>query len=208
MWNGVDKYDTPRFDSGPSLLWQSHPPAGSGRPPKLYVCDQCGRGYRHAGSLQNHKNTHKTGSYFCTSCQKEYSNLMALKTHRRIHTEVKRHRCTDCGKAFRASSQLIVHRPKRHGCPECGKSFRVSTQLLVHQRVHTKDRPFPCHQCDRRFSSRSDLRHHVNLHWAGPGSPTRPAVSVPASGAAVLGVPQCHGGTKFGFGWGKGRPHV
>lgn len=126
------------------FTFSGHPPIGAGRPPKSHVCDQCGRGYRHAGSLQNHKNVHKTGAYFCSSCQKEFSNLMALKTHRRIHTEVKRHRCSDCGKAFRAPSQLIVHR-----------------------RIHTQEKPFSCQQCTKRFSSKSNLRHHMKLHWSG-----------------------------------------
>ncbi|XP_035626911.2 zinc finger protein 646 isoform X2 [Oncorhynchus keta] len=286
-----------------------HPPIAAGRPPKSHVCDQCGRGYRHAGSLQNHKNIHKTGAYFCSSCQKEFSNLMALKTHRRIHTEVKRHRCSDCGKAFRAPSQLIVHRrihtqekpfscqqctkrfssksnlrhhmklhwsgsapssflgkpvigggakshvcdqcgrayrhassllnhktihktgayfctscqkefhnlnalknhqrihteTKRYECPECGKSFRVSTQLIIHRRIHTKEKPFSCQQCDKRFSSKSNLRHHMKLHWGSSARPVRTNVSVAATSATLLALPQTHISTKYGWGWGKGK---
>lgn len=109
---------------------------------KSHVCDQCGRRYRHASSLLNHKNSHKMGTYFCNSCQKEFSNLMALKNHRRIHTE-----------------------PKRYQCPDCGKAFRVSTQLICHRRIHTKEKPFSCQQCDKRFSSKSNLRHHQKVHW-------------------------------------------
>ncbi|KAK1881480.1 Zinc finger protein 646 [Dissostichus eleginoides] len=108
---------------------------------KSHVCDHCGRTYRHAGSLLNHKNSHKTGSYFCSVCQKEFTNLMALKNHRRIHTE-----------------------PKRYQCLECGKAFRVSTQLICHRRIHTKEKPFACLQCDKSFSSKSNLRHHQKLH--------------------------------------------
>ncbi|XP_057673689.1 zinc finger protein 646 isoform X1 [Corythoichthys intestinalis] len=115
--------------------------------PKPHVCEQCGRSYRHASSLVNHKNSHKTGSYFCNSCHKQFPNLMSLKNHRRIHTE-----------------------PKRYQCPECGKSFRVSTQLICHRRMHTKEKPFTCPQCDKRFSSKSNLRHHMKVHWAGASS--------------------------------------
>ncbi|XP_062310990.1 zinc finger protein 646 isoform X2 [Osmerus eperlanus] len=115
---------------------------------KSHVCDQCGRAYRHASSLLNHKNSHKTGAYFCNSCQKEFHNLMALKNHRRIHTE-----------------------PKRYQCPDCGKSFRVSTQLICHRRIHTKEKPFSCQQCDKRFSSKSNLRHHQKVHWSSSSAP-------------------------------------
>ncbi|XP_069011931.1 zinc finger protein 646 [Embiotoca jacksoni] len=108
---------------------------------KSHVCEHCGRTYRHAGSLLNHKNSHKTGSFFCSVCQKEFTNLMALKNHRRIHTE-----------------------PKRYQCLECGKAFRVSTQLICHRRIHTKEKPFACLLCDKSFSSKSNLRHHQKMH--------------------------------------------
>ncbi|RXM97184.1 Zinc finger protein 208 [Acipenser ruthenus] len=108
---------------------------------KPHVCEHCGRTYRHAGSLLNHKNSHKTGSYSCSVCQKEFSNLMALKNHRRIHTE-----------------------PRRYKCQDCGKAFRVSTQLICHQRVHTKEKPFSCSLCGKCFSSKSNLRHHQKVH--------------------------------------------
>ncbi|KAJ8416083.1 hypothetical protein AAFF_G00381050 [Aldrovandia affinis] len=108
---------------------------------KVHACEHCGRTYRHAGSLLNHKNSHKTGCFFCSACQKEFSNLMALKNHRRIHTE-----------------------PKRYQCPDCGKAFRVSTQLICHRRIHTNEKPFSCPQCDKRFSSKSNLRHHQKVH--------------------------------------------
>lgn len=114
---------------------------GAGEAEKSHVCEHCGRAYRHAGSLLNHKNSHKTGSFFCTVCQKEFTNLMALKNHRRIHTE-----------------------PKRYQCLECGKTFRVSTQLICHRRIHTKEKPFACLLCDKRFSSKSNLRHHQKMH--------------------------------------------
>ncbi|XP_026132011.1 zinc finger protein 850 isoform X1 [Carassius auratus] len=114
---------------------------GYGREEKTHVCEHCGRTYRHAGSLLNHKNSHKTGSFFCSVCQKEFTNLMALKNHRRIHTE-----------------------PKRYQCLECGKAFRVSTQLICHRRIHTKEKPFSCLLCDKHFSSKSNLRHHQKMH--------------------------------------------
>uniref|UniRef100_A0A3Q3AR83 C2H2-type domain-containing protein n=1 Tax=Kryptolebias marmoratus TaxID=37003 RepID=A0A3Q3AR83_KRYMA len=119
----------------PRSLVKARGREGSSDAAKPHVCNQCGRSYRHASSLLNHKNSHKTGTFFCSSCQKEFPNLMSLKNHRRIHTE-----------------------PKRYQCPDCGKSFRVSTQLICHRRIHTKEKPFSCQHCDKRFSSKSNLR--------------------------------------------------
>ncbi len=55
-----------------------------------YKCDQCGRSYRHAGSLLNHKKSHKTGVFRCFVCQKRFYNLLALKNHQRTHFDVKK----------------------------------------------------------------------------------------------------------------------
>lgn len=57
---------------------------------RQYKCDQCGRSYRHAGSLLNHKKSHKTGVFRCLVCQKRFYNLLALKNHQRSHFDVKR----------------------------------------------------------------------------------------------------------------------
>uniref|UniRef100_A0A8C6Y673 C2H2-type domain-containing protein n=1 Tax=Naja naja TaxID=35670 RepID=A0A8C6Y673_NAJNA len=64
-----------------------------------FQCDVCGRSYKHAGSLINHKQTHKTGLFHCSICQKQFYNLMALKNHNRTHFETKRYRCAECPKA-------------------------------------------------------------------------------------------------------------
>lgn len=57
---------------------------------RQYKCDQCGRSYRHAGSLLNHKKSHKTGVFRCLVCQKRFYNLLALKNHQRSHFDIKR----------------------------------------------------------------------------------------------------------------------
>ncbi|XP_020493265.2 zinc finger protein 646 [Labrus bergylta] len=140
--DGMHKQVPPPLSHIPESITNSqmsNDPAGT--EDKSHVCEHCGRTYRHAGSLLNHKNSHKTGSFSCSVCQKEFTNLMALKNHRRIHTE-----------------------PKRYQCLECGKAFRVSTQLICHRRIHTKEKPFACLLCDKSFSSKSNLRHHQKLH--------------------------------------------
>uniref|UniRef100_H9GS97 Zinc finger protein 646 n=1 Tax=Anolis carolinensis TaxID=28377 RepID=H9GS97_ANOCA len=75
-----------------------------------YKCKQCPRSYRHAGSLVNHRHTHEVGLFHCLVCRKDFSNPMALKSHLRTHLEEKRHKCLDCGRGFRTSSQLANHR--------------------------------------------------------------------------------------------------
>jgi DNA-directed RNA polymerase subunit RPC12/RpoP len=104
-----------------------------------FTCSVCNRSYRHAGSLLNHKNTHKTGHFSCSVCSKPFTNPMALRNHTRIHTQTKKYACLTCGKAFRLASILHNHH-KTHSraaavfsCPQCGKGFQGRSGLKRHR---------------------------------------------------------------------------
>ncbi|XP_053328023.1 zinc finger protein 646 [Spea bombifrons] len=135
-----------------------------------YRCNLCARTYRHAGSLINHKNTHKSGEYKCSICSKQFSNPISIRHHLRTHTAEKRFQCLRCGKAFSSS-----------------------VKLMCHHRVHTGERPFQCPTCHRGFSSKLTLRHHQRTHRepaslsAPPASssPELPGAAATKSGASI-----------------------
>nr|XP_055109602.1 zinc finger protein 74-like [Symphalangus syndactylus] len=77
--------------------------------------------------------------------------------------------CGECGKAFRQSSSLTLHRrwhsrEKAYKCDECGKAFTWSTNLLEHRRIHTGEKPFFCGECGKAFSCHSSLNVHQRIH--------------------------------------------
>ncbi|XP_045391163.1 zinc finger protein 74 [Lemur catta] len=77
--------------------------------------------------------------------------------------------CGECGKAFRQSSSLTLHRrwhgrEKAYKCTECGKAFTWSTNLLEHRRSHTGEKPFFCGECGKAFSCHSSLNVHQRIH--------------------------------------------
>ncbi|XP_057361349.1 zinc finger protein 22-like [Manis pentadactyla] len=81
----------------------------------------------------------------------------------------KSHKCTDCGKSFSQSSNLIEHRQthteeKPYKCNECGKRFKQSSNLIQHQRIHTGEKPYQCDECGRCFSQSSYLIQHQRTH--------------------------------------------
>lgn len=110
---------------------------------RKFKCDECGRGYRHAGSLANHKKTHEVGCFQCNICGKENSNALALKSHLRSHTS-----------------------PKKYSCAECGKAFRLATQLSTHKRVHlarrAKEQSY--RKVDMEYSAPENRDVFVNDH--------------------------------------------
>ncbi|XP_057606538.1 zinc finger protein 646 isoform X2 [Hippopotamus amphibius kiboko] len=152
--------------------------ASSERP---FSCEVCGRSYKHAGSLINHRQSHQTGHFGCQACSKGFSNLMSLKNHRRIHADPRRFRCAECGKAFRLRKQLASHqrvhvergggggsrklpredRPFR--CGQCGRTYRHAGSLLNHRRSHETGQ-YSCPTCPKTYSNRMALKDHQRLH--------------------------------------------
>nr|XP_035974843.1 zinc finger protein 646 isoform X3 [Halichoerus grypus] len=146
-----------------------------------FSCEVCGRSYKHAGSLINHRQSHQTGHFGCQACSKGFSNLMSLKNHRRIHADPRRFRCGECGKAFRLRKQLASHqrvhaergagggtrkltredRPFR--CGQCGRTYRHAGSLLNHRRSHETGQ-YSCPTCPKTYSNSMALKDHQRLH--------------------------------------------
>nr|XP_004671066.2 zinc finger protein 646 isoform X2 [Jaculus jaculus]XP_044987516.1 zinc finger protein 646 isoform X2 [Jaculus jaculus]XP_044987517.1 zinc finger protein 646 isoform X2 [Jaculus jaculus]XP_044987518.1 zinc finger protein 646 isoform X2 [Jaculus jaculus]XP_044987520.1 zinc finger protein 646 isoform X2 [Jaculus jaculus]XP_044987521.1 zinc finger protein 646 isoform X2 [Jaculus jaculus]XP_044987522.1 zinc finger protein 646 isoform X2 [Jaculus jaculus] len=151
--------------------------ASSERP---FSCEVCGRSYKHAGSLINHRQSHQTGHFGCQACSKGFSNLMSLKNHRRIHADPRRFRCSECGKAFRLRKQLASHQrvhTERRGennqkqirddrpfrCGQCGRTYRHAGSLLNHRHSHETGQ-YSCPSCPKTYFNRMALKDHQRLH--------------------------------------------
>ncbi|XP_053117682.1 zinc finger protein 646 [Hemicordylus capensis] len=135
-----------------------------------YGCGECGRTYRHAGSLLNHQKSHKIGHFACPLCSKTYPNLMSLKNHQRIHYEVKRHRCLDCGKAFKWQRQLLRHQRRPHPCgrsplgPECERDKAAPQKEQGSGHAEAPIGPFRCPLCPKQFPNHTALKNHSRVH--------------------------------------------
>ncbi|NXD03845.1 ZN397 protein, partial [Certhia familiaris] len=49
-------------------------------------------------------------------------------------------------------------------CSECGKGFKSSSHLVIHRRSHTGERPYECGECGKRFQTSSNLVKHRGIH--------------------------------------------
>lgn len=125
---------------------------------RKFKCDECGRGYRHAGSLANHKKTHTVGSFQCNICGKENSNALALKSHLRSHTSQKKYSCAECGKAFRLATQLATHE-------------RVHLARRAKEQSYRKvDMDYVTHE--NRLKIENDHSQHLSEHLTSAGIST------------------------------------
>ena len=48
-------------------------------------------------------------------------------------------------------------------CDICGKGFPYPSHLVIHKRTHSGIKPFACEYCDKRCTTKSNLKSHV-LH--------------------------------------------
>ncbi|XP_019352672.2 zinc finger protein 646 [Alligator mississippiensis] len=208
-WPPQEEVKSEMGDGSPA----SCPRVEEGGAERPFRCELCGRSYRHAGSLINHRQTHKTGLFRCGVCHKAFYNLMALKNHHRIHFEARRHRCQHCPKAFRLRKQLLSHQrghrkptptrrapggPRRlppdpearpYGCEECGRTYRHAGSLLNHRRSHATGH-YACGACPRTYANLLALKNHERVHsraFKGRRHPPAHARRRPRAGSGHLG---------------------
>eukprot|EP00737_Agarophyton_chilense_P003226 gb/GEZJ01003750.1/.p1 GENE.gb/GEZJ01003750.1/~~gb/GEZJ01003750.1/.p1 ORF type:complete len:143 (+),score=10.79 gb/GEZJ01003750.1/:131-559(+) len=63
-------------------------------------------------------------------------------------------------------SQPPVHNARRFACSvaSCSKTFARVYNLKAHRRVHSREQPYCCSTCGRRFRWRSSLTSHAKFH--------------------------------------------
>jgi len=82
--------------------------------------------------------------------------------------------CQICGMKFKNNSSLIKHirvhsgeKPYLCSSEGCKKSFSQATNLMRHLRTHMGIKRFECEICQRKFTSKENMKSHVRVHEAG-----------------------------------------
>ncbi|CAL8140582.1 unnamed protein product [Orchesella dallaii] len=163
-----------------------------------FKCDICGERFGFEGNLKQHKKIHgrnngasgiSKGSYFqpgnfkCDKCDDERVFLTKMKLYmhqRNMHMKPKQTWCCDkCGNVFKSKQKLEQHESYRHTDPNdwkfvcsvegCGRKCFSKQKLGEHLRTHTKECPFICDFCGKKFRYRQYLRAHL-LKLHGPSA--------------------------------------
>ncbi|XP_016058596.1 PREDICTED: zinc finger protein 891 [Miniopterus natalensis] len=133
---------------------------------KEYTCSKHGIYFKH-NMLPLHNNFHLEGNSY--ECNKNKTFCHSSLKQQEQSPNGEKHECNQCGKPFKRTSNLILHKrshmgEKQYECKECGKVFNDSSTLRRHVRTHTGEKPYECHQCGKAFSQKTSLKAHVRTH--------------------------------------------
>jgi hypothetical protein len=148
------------------------PQAASSSGPGLHLCPQCGKEYKHRGSLYNHQQDAHKNKFVCSVCNMNCHDKRTLEGHMNTHAGSVPYTCKSCNKSYPSKKRLTAHScpSKSIPCPDCDKSFnslwamrqhRLSHNQRQHRLSHSPVRKFlACKFCMQPFKHRQSKRRH------------------------------------------------
>ncbi|XP_066918992.1 uncharacterized protein [Clytia hemisphaerica] len=142
------------------------PPPSSLGAPNVEYCTECPESFVNDEEYRKHLLVHMFKCRYCNIVlESETEYVVHMKTH---SDTIPLYVCYICDKQLGSVQQLTRHilsHPDELNfhCKECNKSFTHRTQLNHHMAVHSS-RPYTCKECGKKFAHKTHLRRHEVVH--------------------------------------------
>ncbi|XP_036812846.1 zinc finger protein 585A isoform X3 [Oncorhynchus mykiss] len=154
------------------------------RGPFNKACEVCGKTFTRVAAMKRHQLTHTENLKFkCHQCEKLFSDGQSLKRHQKrvcekelnmLHEDKNEEEIpqpstskpqipsllkTPCppGPSHQGTLDTIT---ATNTCSVCGRFFTRTSSLVRHMSSHSKEHPFRCVNCGKRFKYSYDFRKH------------------------------------------------
>ncbi|CAI9722840.1 gastrula zinc finger isoform X1 [Octopus vulgaris] len=104
----------------------------------------------------------------CEFCNAEFIRKRGLTEHiQQFHKDEAHFMCEHCGRTYKIQNCLQKHiynchnSERKWSCLYCGRTFKKQDHLKVHIRLHTHEKPFACHVCDYKSTTKGNLKAHL-----------------------------------------------
>ena len=154
---------------------------------KLFTCEFCGRAFKTRPNFREHIKIHlNERQHVCNICGRGFNTNSALSGHRRTHSEKKtdngEQQCTVCNETIKEGKLAFRKHMKTHPadypCNSCTKRFSRKSNLKRHLEVHSNVL-HECDQCDKAFNTTAKLTKHIRSVHKAEETPNRKAVAMP-----------------------------
>ncbi|CAG9772220.1 unnamed protein product [Ceutorhynchus assimilis] len=137
-----------------------------------WQCEKCIKVFDVIDNLETHRQKQHESVFACSTCPEVFQSARALLTHTRHHKSLKPYVCDICGRSYSQTSHLGQHMRFHQGikpfaCPHegCEARYTIRPDLKDHIcKVHTRERPFKCNVCNKRFLTGSVYYQHRLIH--------------------------------------------
>lgn len=100
---------------------------------RMHRCVECGSAYVHPANLRTHMAREHppipTAKHTCKTCKKSFPYACSLKRHMLSHSDLRAHRCSDCGQTFKRVDEVRAHQKREH--PEDDTENDVQDPLFL-----------------------------------------------------------------------------
>ncbi|XP_063390127.1 zinc finger protein 585A-like [Cydia fagiglandana] len=151
---------------------------------RVYICRTCDKVLRrrdhyiaHVGQY-HYRFTKCLARWRCTGrCASEAGFIMR---HMRTQHDARVYICRTCDKVLRRRDHYIAHvaehtkesssqdKSRFHECDICHKKYSSKTLLMEHMNLHNGQRPYTCHICHKSFASKYTHQSHLKTHLDRP----------------------------------------